>query len=133
MTPGVPRPDGPTDVPAPEGIRLDDSLRWRLATQAAGVGSFDWNLLTDELRWDDELMQIWGYTDDTFVPHIDSFWTRVHPDDQPVLSEAIERSKNELVQVFCCFQQSGPRFKCGFRPLKIILVCKGGIGPPFTA
>ena len=60
---------------------------------AGGVGSFDWDLLSDRLDWDDRLMELFGYADDEFVPHIDSFTARLHPEDveptEAIVAEAI--------------------------------------------
>ena len=37
-----------------------EGVLWDLAMDAAGVGIFDWNLLTGELRWDDRLLDLFG-------------------------------------------------------------------------
>jgi len=63
--------------------------RLELAFAAADLGSFDWDLISDELTWDDRLMAMFGYDATTFVPHIDSFSKRVHPGDRPWVSEAL--------------------------------------------
>ncbi|WP_053226983.1 SpoIIE family protein phosphatase [Solirubrobacter soli] len=67
-------------------VRLD------LGFAAAGVGSFDWNLVTDALHWDDRLMELFGYEPETYVPHIDSFSVRLHPDDRAKTEAAISRA-----------------------------------------
>ncbi len=70
-----------------------DRQRWELAVSAGGVGSFDWDLVTDRLDWDDRLMELFGYADGEFVPHIDSFTARLHPEDvaptEAIIAEAI--------------------------------------------
>ena len=38
-----------------------DRLRVELAVDAAGIGSFDWDLVTGRLGWDDRLLTIFGY------------------------------------------------------------------------
>ncbi|MFN8077535.1 MAG: SpoIIE family protein phosphatase [Kineosporiaceae bacterium] len=67
-------------------------LRWDLAVDAAGIGSFDWDLRTDELLWDERLMQLFGYRPAEFTPRIDSFWQRTHPDDVPAVQRAVEEA-----------------------------------------
>lgn len=78
------------------GALESDRQRWELAVSAGGVGSFDWDLVTDRLDWDDRLMELFGYAGDEFVPHIDSFTSRLHPEDvEPtaaIISEAISVS-----------------------------------------
>jgi serine phosphatase RsbU (regulator of sigma subunit)/PAS domain-containing protein len=69
------------------------AARLELALSAADIGSFDWNLETDELQWDDRLIAVFGYDKEGFQPHFDSFRDRVHPDDLPELLAAIERAK----------------------------------------
>ena len=75
------------------GALESDRQRWELAVSAGGVGSFDWDLVTDRLDWDDRLMELFGYDDDSFVPHIDSFTARLHPEDvaptDAIIAEAI--------------------------------------------
>ncbi len=56
--------------------------RWQLAIDAAGVGSFDWDLVTGELRWDDRLLAMFGYGRDD-VRTIADFEARLHPEDVP--------------------------------------------------
>lgn len=65
------------------------AVRLDLGYAAADIGSFDWNLVTDELHWDDRLKELFGYTDATFVPHIDSFTTPLHPDDRARVDAAV--------------------------------------------
>ncbi|GAA5649488.1 hypothetical protein Gobs01_00854 [Geodermatophilus obscurus DSM 43160] len=64
-------------------------LRWRLAMDAGGVGTFDWDLRSGELVWDDPLMAMFGYTLDDFDGTITAFNRRLHPDDLPRVSEAL--------------------------------------------
>ncbi len=64
-------------------------LRWRLAMDAGGVGTFDWDLRTGELVWDEPLMAVFGYTAADFDGTITAFNRRLHPDDLPRVSEAL--------------------------------------------
>jgi PAS domain S-box-containing protein len=54
---------------------------WELAIDAAGVGSFDWDLGTGVLQWDDRLIDLFGYDKAEFDQSIDAFFARLHPDD----------------------------------------------------
>ncbi|SNS61025.1 PAS domain S-box-containing protein [Geodermatophilus pulveris] len=64
-------------------------LRWRLAMDAGGVGTFDWDLRTGELVWDEPLMAVFGYTAAEFDGTITAFNRRLHPDDLPRVGEAL--------------------------------------------
>jgi PAS domain S-box-containing protein len=69
------------ELAALSGEYQDTLDRWELAIDAAGVGSFDWDLTTGELLWDDRLLAIFGYDRDDFGRTIDDFEARLHPDD----------------------------------------------------
>ena len=43
-----------------------DRVRWGLAIDAAGIGTFDWDLTTGRLTWDDRLIAMFGYEAATF-------------------------------------------------------------------
>ncbi|MGY1704320.1 SpoIIE family protein phosphatase [Geodermatophilus sp. SYSU D00697] len=74
----VDRPRPVAGYPDPELARL----RFDLAIDAAGIGSFDWDLVTGRLTWDDRLLAIFGHDRATFDQTIDAFAARVHPDDR---------------------------------------------------
>jgi PAS domain S-box-containing protein len=65
-------------------------LRFELAIDAAEIGSFDWDLTTGRLVWDDRLVEIFGYDRDTFDETIDAFAARCHPDDRERTMEALQ-------------------------------------------
>jgi PAS domain S-box-containing protein len=64
-------------------------LRFELAIDAAEIGSFDWDLVSRRLIWDDRLVQLFGYERETFAETIEAFNARLHPDDLPRVSEAL--------------------------------------------
>ncbi|MGY1795293.1 SpoIIE family protein phosphatase [Geodermatophilus sp. SYSU D00525] len=69
-----------------------DRLRWGLAIDAAGIGTFDWDLHTGELTWDTQLIEMFGYTPEDFGGTIEDFNARVHPDDLPRVTDALQAS-----------------------------------------
>ena len=69
--------------------------RWELAIDAAGVGSFDWDLTTGELLWDDRLRTIFGYRPEEFGRRIEDFEARVHPDDVPRVRGVLAAAQEE--------------------------------------
>ncbi len=60
--------------------------RYQMATQAASVGVWDWNLQTGDFYLDSNLKALLGYTDEE-IPNDPAIWIGcVHPDDrQPAL------------------------------------------------
>ena len=67
-----------------------DRLRGELAISAAGIGTFDWDLVTGELTWDERLLEIFGLDDGTFDRSIEGFLARVHRDDLAAVSTALQ-------------------------------------------
>jgi PAS domain S-box-containing protein len=65
-------------------------LRFELAIDAAQIGSFDWDLVTGRLVWDDRLVEIFGYSRATFDETIQAFSNRCHPDDRERTMEALQ-------------------------------------------
>jgi PAS domain S-box-containing protein len=63
-----------------------------LALSAAEIGSFDYDLVSKALSWDDRLVALFGYDRSTFREHWDSFAARVHPDDLPRVEELLDRA-----------------------------------------
>ena len=54
-------------------------LAFELAIDAAGIGSFDWDLVTGRLVWDDRLKELMGFARDSFDETIDAFTARLPP------------------------------------------------------
>jgi PAS domain S-box-containing protein len=65
-------------------------LRLDLAMDAAGVGSWDWDLDSGELLWDDRLKAMFGYSAGEFDNSIDAFNRRIHREDLQRVTEALE-------------------------------------------
>ncbi len=67
-----------------------DRLAFELAIDAAGIGSFDWDLVTGRLVWDDRLKELMGVPRDAFDETIDTFAAACHPDDRARTMEALQ-------------------------------------------
>ncbi|PWW21844.1 GAF domain-containing protein [Geodermatophilus normandii] len=83
---------------APARQHVDEmaaSLRGELAMQAAGIGTFDWDLVTGVLDWDERLVALFGYDDATFERTIDGFTARLHPDDRDEVVAALQTAVDE--------------------------------------
>lgn len=66
--------------------------RWELAISAAGVGGFEFDLVTGEVSWDDRLLEMFGYDSETFDNRIESVATRIHPDDVARVVQLFEQA-----------------------------------------
>jgi PAS domain S-box-containing protein len=76
-----------------EAALAESEARLRLATEAGQVGVFDWDLRTDELRWDDQLRAIWALPIGTTVtPAV--FFAGLCPEDRKQLQAVIETCRD---------------------------------------
>ena len=73
------RPDGAAAPPSTESAAR--ALQAELAIEAAGIGSFDYDLVTGRLVWDERLIDLFGYRQDGFAGTIEAFFDRLHPED----------------------------------------------------
>ncbi|WP_232014236.1 PP2C family protein-serine/threonine phosphatase [Cellulomonas fimi] len=73
----------------PDPATEAERVRWMLAVEAAGVGSFDWDLRTGRLEWDDQLLEIFGIARAEFGESLDDFNAALHPDDVARVGAAV--------------------------------------------
>lgn len=69
-------------VIAQESLRETEE-RWQLAIQSNGLGIWDWHVQTGAVIYTDRLQQMLGYGAGEWPQHIDSWTSRVHPEDFP--------------------------------------------------
>ena len=65
----------------------ESELRFRLAQEAAGVGTWEWDLGTGAVHWSDTYRRIWGHAPDE-VPSYDAFLARIHAEDAAAVAAA---------------------------------------------
>lgn len=63
--------------------------RISLATDSAGIGIWELDLITDELKWDEWMFKVYGITPKTFSGAYEAWENGLHPDDK-------EESVNQL-------------------------------------
>ncbi|XXX77709.1 ATP-binding protein [Sorangium sp. So ce134] len=82
------------EIEAATRAALEDSAaRLRLATQAGGVGVWDYDTLTGKLRWDDRCRHMAGVGPEPDVDY-ELFVAAIHPDDRARVQEAVQRSQD---------------------------------------
>ncbi|MET8399137.1 SpoIIE family protein phosphatase [Streptomyces sp900116325] len=64
----------------------------RQALKAVQVGTWDWNIRTGALSWDDAAMAVYGTAPADFTPQVESWMKVVHPDDVPWALAAVEKA-----------------------------------------
>ncbi|HEV7929425.1 MAG TPA: response regulator, partial [Nitrosospira sp.] len=63
-----------------ERVLLEERARLSLATEAAAIGIWEWNIANNEIIWDDRMYDIHGVPRGTAITHV--IWSsHIHPDD----------------------------------------------------
>ncbi|WP_392531030.1 PAS domain-containing protein [Nostoc sp. C117] len=70
--------------------------RIRLATTAAEVGMWFWNLTTNELIWTEKCKQLFGLSPEAEISY-EVFFNCIHPEDRQAIEKAIARSLEQKV------------------------------------
>jgi len=78
-----------------EAALRESEERMRLATKTTGVGIWEWNVITNQIRWDAQMFRIYGITptQDGFVDY--STWSNsVLPEDLPYQEAILQNTAN---------------------------------------
>jgi len=62
------------------------------AQRIAHLGNWNWNIVTNELYWSDEIYRIFGRTLQEFGATYDAFLSYVHPDNRDKVENAVKRT-----------------------------------------
>ena len=66
--------------------------RLRLALEGSRTGTWDWNIATGHITWDDYMYPLYGRTRKDFDGTNESFLQIVHPDDRTVMASAMRQA-----------------------------------------
>src|ERR687894_2093075 len=65
--------------------------RLRLAVESTGLGTWDFDPVTRESKWDERCKEIFGLQSDAAVDY-ETFLSRLHPDDRERVDRAVQRA-----------------------------------------
>ncbi|WP_088290765.1 SpoIIE family protein phosphatase [Kineosporia sp. A_224] len=91
--------DGSTPAGEPVSPLTDAEARRvlsELAVEAGGIGTFDWDLVTGRLLWDERLVAMFGYEAGAFAETIEGFTARLHPEDAERVGAQIAAAVGEV-------------------------------------
>lgn len=75
-------------------IQLRESLEQvELAKEAANLGVYDYDMLTDSIEWDMRLRELWGVAPDEHINY-QTFIDGVHPEDREIVQAAVNQGAN---------------------------------------
>ncbi len=69
--------------------------RLSLALHASKVGVWEWNLKTNELFWDHQMLELFGISQEQFEGQLDDWLRRIHPDDLETFKKELQKSTSK--------------------------------------
>ena len=69
--------------------------RLRLAHEAAQLGTWQWEIATGDVVWDERLEAIFGYAPGTFPRTFEAWLGGIHPDDVPEVLEIVNKAMDD--------------------------------------
>lgn len=78
-----------TDRIESEAALRESEARYALAQDVSGIGSWEWNLKTNELFWSDEIYSLFGVDKTDFEPTFEGYLKLLHPEDKPAVLKEI--------------------------------------------
>ncbi|MFJ7075150.1 SpoIIE family protein phosphatase [Streptomyces sp. NPDC098781] len=85
----------PTTGPSRTGQPRHDGERLRQALKEVSVGSWDWNIRTGELLWDEAALKLYGTRPEDYVGQVENWMRCVHPDDLAPTLALVDRAIRE--------------------------------------
>ena len=63
--------------------------RYRLAQRAADIGSWDWDIISDDLEWSETIEPMFGFKKGEFGKTYEAFLDCIHPDDRQFVIDSV--------------------------------------------
>lgn len=100
-----------TEARAAELALRRSEARLAEAQRIAHLGSWEWDVQTNQTYWSDETFRIYGYEPRAFEPDFARFASHIHPDDRQRVFDALAAAA-----------AGGTLFECGYR-----IITAGGV------
>jgi diguanylate cyclase (GGDEF)-like protein/PAS domain S-box-containing protein len=82
---------------AAELVLQESEARLRLALEAAHMGTWHWDILTNSIMYSDQLGPVFGLSPGSYHPTYEAFLDAVHPEDREYVAQAVARAIGEGV------------------------------------
>jgi PAS domain S-box-containing protein len=82
---------------AEEALRASEE-RLRFALEAGKLGTWEWDIRSNELQWSPTLQRLHGLAPGSFSGTIDAFLHDMHPDDRDTVLNSVQRALTEGVE-----------------------------------
>ena len=83
---------------ATEALR-ESQQRLCLAQEAANAGTWEWNLLTNENTWSEELWPLYGLEPNSLEPSLETWLQSVHPDDRAKVEQMVKEASSKETEL----------------------------------
>lgn len=97
-----------TESKAAEGELLSGARMLRVATEIGGVGVWDWDVLTEQIRWSDAHFELLGYEVNETSASYSAWRERVHEDDLEAVEAALDHARATRQEYVCDFRVVHP-------------------------
>ncbi|WP_408641815.1 CheR family methyltransferase [Spirosoma rhododendri] len=99
-----------TERKAAEAALRESEKRFRLTIEAARMGTWDWNLITNEVVWNEQHFRLFGMEPQPNPISPSVYFTHVHPDDRERISRQLQEaiaSRGVFDAEFCAVLDDG--------------------------
>jgi PAS domain S-box-containing protein len=76
--------------------RRKAETRLSFALEAGRIGTWEWNMVTEELIWDARQLELFGLTPDMFNQSNETYLRLIHPDDRERMRVEMEQQQGKL-------------------------------------
>jgi PAS domain S-box-containing protein len=81
-----------TDIKKAQEALIKSEAVLAEAQNIAHIGSWDWDIVNNNLRWSDEIYRIFGLTPQDFGATYEAFLSSVHPEDRELVKDAVNKA-----------------------------------------
>ncbi|MGL5065344.1 MAG: PAS domain S-box protein, partial [Microcoleus sp.] len=96
---------------------IESNSRWHLAIEAAGDGTWDWNIKNNQIIFSRQWKAMLGYAEDEIANELTEWESRLHPDDREQCYEDVDKHLKGETSVY----RSEHRLRCKDGTYKWIL------------